>query len=137
MHSKLKLIYVYDAFCSWCYGFSPVIQTIHDQYQHLFEFEVLSGGMNLGTFTGPVGVVYPHFREDSKAVEQKTGISFGEGFLRQLERGELIVDSERPAIALSVFKSFQPNKAISFIHDLNNHCFTKVESYIPRSFIAI
>ena len=41
------LIYCYDAYCGWCYGFSPVIQKLEVQYRNVIDFEVLSGGMIL------------------------------------------------------------------------------------------
>ncbi|MDF3076233.1 MAG: DsbA family protein [Sphingobacteriaceae bacterium] len=117
---KLKIIYVYDALCGWCYGFSPVIKSIYDHQQERFDFEVLSGGMMLGDRSGPVGVVAAFIQTAYKTVEQTTGIVFGEPFLSQLERGEMIFDSEKPAIALSTFKSYQPDKAIVFAHDIQN-----------------
>ncbi len=115
---QLKIIYIYDALCSWCYGFSPVIKAVFEQYQQRFEFEVISGGLILGNRTGPIGVVAPYVESAYKRIEEVTGVHFGEAFLRQLEKGDMIMDSERPAVALSVFKSYQPEKAISFVHDL-------------------
>ena len=117
---KIKIIYVHDALCGWCYGFSPVIRSIYEHKQSQFDFEVLSGGMMLGQRSGPVGVVAAFVKTAYKMVEQTTGITFGEGFLTQLERGEMIFDSEKPAIALSVFKSYQSGKAILFAHDLQD-----------------
>ena len=39
------VIYCYDAYCGWCYGFSPVIKQIAEEYKDQFDIEVLSGGM--------------------------------------------------------------------------------------------
>ena len=39
------VIYCYDAYCGWCYGFSPVIKQIAEEYKDHFDIEVLSGGM--------------------------------------------------------------------------------------------
>ena len=44
---KPTLIYCYDAYCGWCYGFSKVINTIAKEYPKKLYFEVLSGGMIL------------------------------------------------------------------------------------------
>jgi putative protein-disulfide isomerase len=117
---KPKIIYVYDALCGWCYGFSPVIKSIYEHNQDRFDFEVISGGMMLGNRTGPISVVAPYIKTAYHTVEETTGIVFGEGFLREVEKGDMILDSERPAIALSVFKSYHPDKGISFAHDLQN-----------------
>ncbi|MFW5658939.1 MAG: hypothetical protein ACOCZ8_03040, partial [Bacteroidota bacterium] len=40
----MKVIYVYDALCGWCYGFSPNIQQLHDEFGDRVDFEVVSGG---------------------------------------------------------------------------------------------
>lgn len=117
---KPKIIYVYDALCGWCYGFSPVIKSVYERYQNQFDFEVISGGMFLGTRTGPIEVIAPHIRTSYHIVEDVTGIRFGEGFLKQVEKGQMILDSEKPAIALSVYKYYHNDKAILFAHDLQD-----------------
>ncbi|WP_207422586.1 DsbA family protein [Desertivirga brevis] len=120
---QLKFIYIFDALCTWCYGYSPVIKAVQSKYKDKFEFEVLSGGMITGTRTGPVSVVYPNFKEDYKQVEELTGIDFGEAFLHELDKGSMIFDSERPAIALNVFKTVSPSKVFDFIYDLQQSIF--------------
>ncbi|MEJ6978918.1 DsbA family protein [Pedobacter sp. P351] len=117
---KPKIIYVYDALCGWCYGFSPVIKAVYENYEYRFDFEVISGGMMLGPRTGPISVIAPYIETAYHTVEEVTGVVFGEGFLRQVEKGEMILDSEKPAIALSVFKTYYPAKAILFAHDIQN-----------------
>jgi putative protein-disulfide isomerase len=42
---KPIVVYCYDAYCGWCFGFSKVITRIYEEYKEVFEFEVLSGGM--------------------------------------------------------------------------------------------
>ncbi|HVE60446.1 MAG TPA: hypothetical protein VNA26_01410, partial [Chitinophagaceae bacterium] len=37
--------YCYDALCGWCYGFSPVMKKIEQEYKDQVSFDVLSGGM--------------------------------------------------------------------------------------------
>ncbi|MBC7914422.1 MAG: DsbA family protein [Pyrinomonadaceae bacterium] len=113
-----KIIYVFDALCSWCYGFSPVIKTLFETYQDKFEFEVISGGMILGDRAGPIGEVASYINSSYKNIESTTGIKFGKAFLTHLEKGAMRFSSEKPAIALSVFKSFQPERAVVFAHDL-------------------
>ncbi|WP_423148284.1 DsbA family protein [Rubrolithibacter danxiaensis] len=117
---NIKVIYVYDALCGWCYGFSPVIKAVYEKYSAQTDFEVISGGMITGERTGPIGVVAPYIKTAYRTVEETSGTTFGEAFLKVLERGELILDSEKPSIALSVFKSTHPEKAVLFAHALQN-----------------
>ena len=37
---KKTLIYCYDAYCGWCYGFSPVIQKISEEMSNKIDLEV-------------------------------------------------------------------------------------------------
>ena len=117
---KPKIIYVYDALCGWCYGFSPVIKSVYEFYYDKFEFEVISGGMILGNQIGPIGIVAPYIKMAYKTVEEAAGVVFGEAFLKDLEQGETIFSSEMPAVGLSVFKSYLPEKAVLFAHGLQN-----------------
>ncbi|NEU07113.1 DsbA family protein [Flavihumibacter sp. R14] len=117
---KPKIIYVYDALCGWCFGFSPVIQAVHDAYRDQFDFEIISGGMMIGDRAGRVADVAPFIRDTYKTVEDTTGIVFGLAFIKNLEEGYMIFNSERPAIALSVCKSLLPKKTFEFATDLQN-----------------
>lgn len=112
---KDKLIYVYDALCGWCYGFSPVMQKLYDTYKDEIDFDVLSGGMITGERVGPIGTVAPFITTAYKDVERVTGVKFGEPFLEDvLKPGTAILTSEKPAYALSVFKTYHRDKAVPF-----------------------
>ena len=136
-NGKFSIIYVYDALCGWCYGFSPVIKKVFEKYQTQFNFEVISGGMILGEREGPLSEVAAYIKGAYKTVENTTGVKFGEIFVNEvLEDGKLYFSSEKPSIALSVFKTIYPQKAILFAHDLQSAIYydgldlSKDESYI-------
>jgi putative protein-disulfide isomerase len=120
MNKPLKIIYVYDALCGWCYGFSQAIMECYEKHKDSFEFEVLSGGMMIGDRVGSINKIAPFIKSAYHSVESTTGIKFGEPYLRHLEEGTMILDSEMPSIALSVFKLYFPEMAVPFVHDLQN-----------------
>jgi len=108
---KMKIVYVYDALCGWCYGFSPVMKQFQAKHKDSLSFEVVSGGMITGERIGPVGEVAPYISRAYKDVEKATGVVFGDVFLKgTLEKGDAIFTSIPPAIALSVFKSSGSDK---------------------------
>jgi len=112
---SMKIIYVYDALCGWCYGFSPVITEMEKKYSSQIDFEVVSGGMVTGDRIGPIGEVAGYIKTAYKDVEKATGVEFGEQFLNQtLEKGDAIFTSIPPAIAMVVFKSHKPEKQVEF-----------------------
>jgi putative protein-disulfide isomerase len=118
---KHKVIYIYDALCGWCYGFSPVMQQLHEKYAGRLEFEVLSGGMIMGLRAGIIGEVAPYIKKAYPDVENGTGIKFGEPFLQNiLEPGTAIFSSELPGIALTVFRKHLPAQVLAFAHALQN-----------------
>lgn len=118
MKPQIKIIYIYDAFCGWCYGFSRVIKECYENHKNDFGFEVISGGMMVGEKAGSVNQVAPFIKTAYHSVEETTGIKFGEPYLRHLEEGTMILNSEIPSIALSVFKSLKPELSIPFVHDM-------------------
>lgn len=112
---KGKIIYVYDALCGWCYGFSPVMAELHKNFKDSFDFEVVSGGMVSGDRIGPIGETAPYIKEAYKTVENHTGVKFGSAFVDDvLESGTVIFTSIPPAIALSIVKDQKPEKAMDF-----------------------
>ncbi len=111
----MKVVYVYDALCGWCYGFSPVMTQFQAKYKDELDFEVISGGMITGDRIGPIGEVASYIGKAYKDVENATGVKFGDTFLNKtLAEGKAVFTSIPPAIALSVFKSLNPEQSIQF-----------------------
>lgn len=117
----MKLIYIYDPLCGWCYGFSPVMQRILAAQKGKMEFEILSGGMMLGRRAGSINEVAPFIKTAYKNVESYTGVKFGAAFINNLLLpGHYILNSEKPCMALTAFKTFKPEAAFEFAHALQS-----------------
>ena len=115
------LYYVFDALCGWCYGFSPTMQAIKEDYKDRLEFEVISGGMVTGQRIGPIGKVAGFIRTAYKDVERATGTQFGKGFLEgTMAKGTATFSSLEPALALATVRSHFPEKAFAFAHALQH-----------------
>ena len=118
---KPILYYCYDACCGWCYGFTPVMKRIAEEYKNQLEFEVLSGGMIIGELVQPVSKIAGYIQTAYKKVEETTRITFGENFLWHInnpEESDWHMNSEKPAIALCVFKDYHPGRQVEFATDL-------------------
>lgn len=118
---KLTLIYCYDAYCSWCYGFSPVIKKIAQEYKDKFDVEVLSGGMLAGENKMPIERIAPIFIEEYKRVEELAGVKYGEDYLWHInnpDKSDWVMNSEKPAIALCILKEYYPDRQLEFASDL-------------------
>lgn len=115
------LIYCYDAYCGWCYGFSEVIKKIFSTYKGRLDFEVLSGGMILPEEPVAIGVTAKYIEGAYPRVEEITGAKFGEDYLWHIKHpdaSDWFPNSEKPAIALCVFKDYYPEQQVSFAADL-------------------
>ena len=120
---KPTIYYCYDAYCGWCYGFSPIIQRIAEDYKNELAFDVLSGGMILPEEPQHFGPIAKYIQTAYKQVEATTGIKFGEDFLWHVfhpEETDWFPDSTKSAIALSIYKEYYPEQAISFATDLQH-----------------
>lgn len=115
------LIYCYDAYCGWCYGFSPVIKKIAEKYKDRLDTDVLSGGMILPEKQTHISSIAPYIQKAYKTVEDTTGIKFGPDFLWHIfnyEDSDWHPNSEKPAIAMCIFKEFYPERDVEFAADL-------------------
>jgi putative protein-disulfide isomerase len=113
--------YCYDAYCGWCYGFSPVIKQIAEEWKDSLAFEVLSGGMIPKEAARPVGTMAGYISQAYKTVEEMTGIRFGEDFLWHMfnpDQSDWVMHSEKSAAALCIFKEIHPNLQVAFAADL-------------------
>lgn len=106
--NKLKLIYVYDAHCSWCFAFSEIILDIQKKYATQFHFEILSGGMIVGDSIGPIrAAAPPNILDIYEQIESFTGTKFGTKYLAKVKKGDSLRNSEIPAAALAVLLTFR------------------------------
>jgi putative protein-disulfide isomerase len=121
-----QLIYCYDAYCVWCYGFSEVMRNVAEKYRTSIPVEVLSGGMIIADPPKHISVTADYLLESYKQVESLTGARFGSDYLWHiLNPGESdwFPDSRKPAIAMSVFKDMFPALQVFFAADLQQSLF--------------
>lgn len=114
--SDPRLVYVYDALCGWCYGFSPTLKAFAKT--HDATVDVVSGGMIRGPRIGMLSQVAPYIRTAYKDVEQRTGVKFGQGFLDVLMNGDVYMTSEPAAALLSWVKDVAPARQLEAAHEL-------------------
>ena len=119
--NKPVLIYCYDAYCGWCYGFSKVISKIAEEFNEQLSYEVLSGGMILPEKPVHIKVSAGFIAKAYPSVEELTGVKFGSDYLWHIfnsEDSDWYPNSEKPAIAMCVFKEYYPDRVIEFAEDL-------------------
>lgn len=118
---KPLLIYCYDAYCGWCYGFSPVLKKLQETYGSVLDTEVLSGGMIISEKPFSIEKVAEFIAGAYTTVEKTTGVKFGEDYLWHIFNSGLsdwFLSSEKPAIAMCIFKQYHPDRTFAFAADL-------------------
>jgi putative protein-disulfide isomerase len=119
--TKPVILYCYDAYCGWCFGFSKVMTRIYDEYKDRLDFETLSGGMIPAESAQPIGKMAGYIRGAYKNVEDLAGVTFGEDYLWHINNPDLsdwFPHSEKAAIAMAVFKDYHPENTVHFAADL-------------------
>ncbi|MGJ5637845.1 DsbA family protein [Bacillus altitudinis] len=105
-----SFIYVWDAYCGWCYGFSNSIRTLLENHPEI-PLTLVSGGLFVGERRLPIKN-YPHISEANERISQLTGVEFGDRYEELLENGTFILDSEAAAIGFSALRSIAPEHAL-------------------------
>ena len=120
MMQPRSLLYVYDALCGWCYGFSPTLRRLAEAHPEL-PVEVVSGGMIRGERRGPIGEVAAYIKSAYKDVERATGVRFGRAFVDgPLEEGSMYMTSEPPAALLAWARVVAPERQLDAAHALQS-----------------
>ena len=120
------IIYCFDAYCSWCYGMSPVINKLARSFRKQTQVEVLSGGMFLHNPPKHISVTADYLLDTALQVEASTGVSFGKNYLwhiRHHRDSDWFPDSLKPAMAICYLKEKQPDLQVSFAIDLQQALF--------------
>jgi putative protein-disulfide isomerase len=94
---------------------------IFEEYKDKLAFDVLSGGMIMPEEPVHFAPMAKYIQSAYKRVEDLTGVKFGEDFLWHVfhpDETDWYPDSTKAAIALCIFKEYQPDNAIPFASDL-------------------
>jgi len=132
---KVKIIYVYDAICGWCFGFSPTMAKLQTHYQDKIDFEIVSGGLRIGSNVGTINETGAYVKSAYKTVENTCGVKFGDAFINgTLQKGTMVLNSLPPAIALCIMKEKYPEKSFEFAGLL--HKMIYVDGIEPENYEA-
>ncbi|MCX5095762.1 DsbA family protein [Streptomyces sp. NBC_00365] len=100
---RASLTYAFDAYCAWCYGFSPTLQAFAEDNAHRIRLSVVSAGLYTGTRALPIAA-YPHLSAERGNVTRLTGVTFGTGYDRAGSQGTTVLDSAAAAAGLAALR---------------------------------
>ena len=113
----MKILYIMDPYCKWCYATSDAIQQLYDTLEGKLPFEVIPAGMLAGEFTQIQSPEYAlaHRKADA-SITKETGKEFGEGYKSALNEKEMLLDSMIPSRAIMACRATAPQLTLQFAH---------------------
>jgi putative protein-disulfide isomerase len=111
------VVYVMDAYCGWCWGFSQRMGEFEAAHRDRIAFTAISGGLFTGDRAGPVSR-YPHIRQANARIAELTGAVFGDAYQKLLEQGAFVMDSNDAGAGLAALRAQAPERAIHWAHRL-------------------
>ncbi|MGD9828844.1 MAG: DsbA family protein [Hyphomicrobiaceae bacterium] len=105
-------LYVADPMCSWCYGFSPVIAALAQQFAGRLPVRVVMGGLRAGN-------THPMRAEDKEKIRgawTRVSAASGQPFdFAFFKREGFVYDTEPACRAVVTMRLRAPDKALAFL----------------------
>lgn len=110
--SPHSLIYIADPMCSWCWGFSPVLEEIRRLFQDRVTFQLMLGGLRPGNTERFDESRRAYILQHWHAVHERTGQPFNFDF----QMGPTFTyDTEPASRATVVVRQLAPGKEWDFL----------------------
>src|SRR5512146_456127 len=109
---ELHLIYFADPMCSWCYGFSPVIEEVRRNFGRALPVRVMMGGLRPGTERPMDEAARREVLNHWTHVHEATGLPFDEG---ALDREGFVYDTDPGARAVVAVRRESQELAVSYL----------------------
>lgn len=113
----MKILYIMDPYCKWCYATSDAIQQLFDALEGKLPFEVIPAGMLAGEFTQVQSpeTAFAHRKLDAN-ITKETGKEFGAGYKSALNEKKMLLDSLVPSRAIMACRTIAPHLTLQFAH---------------------
>lgn len=106
----MRLVYVFDAYCGWSYGFADTLAHVVKGHPDL-PVEVVSGGLFTGSRQVPIRE-FSYVGGANAKISELTGARFGEGYARLIADGSFVMDSEAAAAGVAALREKAPERAL-------------------------
>ncbi|GFJ94949.1 DsbA family protein [Phytohabitans rumicis] len=104
------MIYVFDAYCAWSYGFAQTMVDIATLHPGI-EVEVVSGGLYVGQGRVPIRQLRD-VRATNRRISDLTGVWFGDGYERLTADGSFVMNSVAAARGFAALRRAAPERAV-------------------------
>lgn len=123
-NKKMKIIYIMDPQCGWCYGNSKNIIDLRENFKDKFEFELLLGGMWIGNDAPKGGNGLNQFiKAHAPRMEKTTGVEVGVKYYELTNDITYQFSSLEPCAAIQIIKENYPDRAFEFTSNVQKALF--------------
>ncbi len=112
-----------DPMCSWCWGFAPVMQKVHQAYEEQYDFSLVLGGLRKAGEMRWDENAKSYLREHWEAVARKTGQHFD---LSLLAKDSFEYDTTPACRAVVTVRELLGSKqALRYLHTIQAAFYTQ------------
>jgi putative protein-disulfide isomerase len=134
--NEAGLIYVFDGYCSWSYGFAQTMVDIAALYPEI-PVEVVSGGLYVGGARMPIRLL-PDVRATNRRIGDLTGVWFGDAYERLTADGSFVMNSVAAARGFAALRRAAPDRAVELAAALHEAFFVDGLSLAePATYVRI
>lgn len=110
--SERRFIYFADPMCSWCWGFSPIITKVVENYCQDIRIDPLMGGLRAGNTEVLDEKGKDYIRGHWEHVHKASGQNFDFSFF---ERDDFIYDTEPACRAVVTMRRMSPEHSMAYL----------------------
>lgn len=123
MAHPLRIIFVTDPMCSWCWGMANAIEQVRYRLDGFLQFDFWVGGLNLNASTPLTEAALPRFQELWRRVEETTGATYS----MRLPAPGFIYNSRNACRAVHAMRELTDAPPFDFLHALQRRFFVEAE----------
>lgn len=117
---QLKLVYVFDPLCGWCFGMEHQIKDLVEQFEGKVGFETWCGGMVPVQNAAPIKNIRSLIEDALPVLESRSGVSFSSSFMKDiLYCDKLVLSSELPSFVFNTIKRKKVDNEIQLAYELH------------------
>jgi len=108
--NEAGLIYVFDGYCAWSYGFAQTMVDVAAAHPDL-RVEVLCGGLYVGSARVPIRQL-GDVPGSNRRIAELTGAWFGDGYERLTADGTFVMNSTAAARGFAALRRAAPERSV-------------------------
>lgn len=120
------LIYVFDGYCAWSYGFAQTMVDVAAAHPEI-PVEVLCGGLYVGSARVPIRRL-GDVPATNRRIAELTGAWFGDGYQRRTADGSFVMNSTAAARGFAALRRAAPERAVELAAALQEAFFVEGRS---------